>query len=43
MKFACGNCNYRFESEQDKRGEECPYCGEPEVIAEPNAEELLKE
>lgn len=41
--FICKNCNYRFKSELDRIGKMCPYCGENKVIAEQNAEEILKE
>ncbi len=41
-RFICKRCNYRFEAETLQAGKKCPYCGEIEIIKEPNAEELLK-
>lgn len=43
MKFVCKNCNYKFESNEDKKGKTCPYCGEKAVTTEPSAEDLLNE
>ena len=42
MRFVCKNCNYRFESEKNQKGKKCPYCGEEEIIDEPDAENLLE-
>ena len=39
VKFVCKKCNYAFEAE--RRPPKCPYCGEEEVIKEPNAQELI--
>ncbi len=41
--YVCKGCNYRFESNIPREGKSCPYCGEPKVIREPDAEELLNE
>jgi DNA-directed RNA polymerase subunit RPC12/RpoP len=43
MKFVCKNCNYRFETKNEKGATYCPYCGEKKVIPEANASELLEE
>ncbi|GBE20430.1 hypothetical protein BMS3Abin17_01171 [archaeon BMS3Abin17] len=43
VRFACKNCNYRFNSEVNHTEKKCPYCGKKDVIKEPSAEELLKE
>jgi len=43
MKFMCTNCNYRFNSEEDQTKKKCPYCGEKNLIKEPDAEDLIKE
>jgi len=43
MKFVCRECNYRFESEKDKRGDSCPYCGKKSVEKQKSACEILDE
>jgi len=43
MKFVCLKCNYLFESDTDRTGKPCPYCGRTDVIKEPSAEDLLNE
>jgi len=40
-KFLCTACNFRFEAE--KKREKCPYCGKPNVVREPDAQELLED
>lgn len=39
----CKNCNYRFESQIERKGRKCPYCGKDSVIEEPSVDELLME
>lgn len=41
--YICKNCEYRFESEINREGKKCPYCGEKTLIHEPDAEELIEE
>ena len=41
IKFVCKECNFRLESENEKR--KCPYCGKETLMREPDANELLKE
>lgn len=41
MKLVCKSCDYRFESATTEKGKKCPYCGKKDVVAEPDAEELL--
>lgn len=43
MKFVCKNCGYRFKSENNQRGKNCPYCGEKKLIEEPDAEKIIEE
>ncbi len=39
--YMCKICRYRFETEMEKSRKKCPYCGEGEIMGEPNADELL--
>jgi DNA-directed RNA polymerase subunit RPC12/RpoP len=41
VKYTCGNCRYRFNSEQDYKNKPCPYCGEKHVTEQRSAQELL--
>lgn len=43
VNFICKDCGYKFESKLDQKGRRCPYCGEPKIVKEPAAEELLNE
>ena len=43
VRFTCGNCGYRFESESEHPQKKCPYCDKLAIAKEPSAEELLKE
>ncbi len=41
VKFVCKNCNYKFDSEVERRDKPCPYCGKEMVMKDLNADELL--
>ncbi|MBI3623785.1 hypothetical protein HY212_06940 [Candidatus Pacearchaeota archaeon] len=41
--YRCRNCNYRFDSQIDRTGKSCPYCGKNSIIEEPNVDQLLME
>ena len=43
MRYMCKNCNYKFDSSEDRTKKMCPYCGEKTVVSEPSAEDLLKD
>ena len=42
-RFACENCNFRFESSFEQEGKSCPYCGEKKVKKEKELNDLIKE
>ncbi|MEK6895534.1 MAG: DNA-directed RNA polymerase subunit P [Nanoarchaeota archaeon] len=43
MKYACKNCNFRFEKDINVEVIKCPYCNRYEAFRERSAEELLEE
>ena len=42
MKYACKNCNFRYEKDSNAEILKCPYCGRYEAVKDLGAEELIE-